>query len=299
MAIGQYGIVRASDVDIEDVEILYTFTPNRQTVTTVVSRLDPTQVMSKILLPEDERISTEENLLEGLYNLTLPADTFNQIGIYNILIRPKVYRATISDCGVLAALPTIKGILFDAAELDSKLLSNNALQGYRVEYLDDSGQKIRNTFRIVTTSNKVIPVTENIGNTSQTATRYRFDDSGSLIFCQVTPSSSSNVKPNLIPFIGVAGQKVMLTNTFFNPVNIEVELTKYDVESVIDYVAGEQLRDVDNGIVTHYDKDRNIIAQFNVFQTNDTAGNPVYEVKEKRANIDQSQDIDDVLGQIS
>jgi len=299
MATGIYGITRAADVDIEDIEILYTFTPDRQTSTTVVNRLDPAQVLAKTLLPTDERITGEENLLEGLYNLTLPADTFNQIGIYNIYIKPKVYRAEIVDCGVLAALPTVKGILLNSTQLDAKLISSNALQGYRIEYLDDAGLKIRNTFRIVTTSNKVIPVTENIGNTSQTATRYRFDDSGSLIFCQVTPSSSSTVKPNLIPFIGTPNQKILINNTFFNPVCLEVELTKYDVESVIDYVGGEQLKDVDNGIITHFDKDRNIIAQFNAFQTNDTLGNPLYEVKEKRANIDQSQNIDDVIDQIT
>jgi hypothetical protein len=298
MAIGSYGITRASDVDVTDIEILYTFTPNRQTSTSVVNRLDPSQVMAKTSLPTDEQVGGEENLLEGLYNLTLPADTFNQLGIYNIYIRPKTYRATIVDCGVLAALPTVKGILLDSNQLDAKLISSNALQGYRVEYLNDAGQKLRNTFRIVTTSNKVIPVTENIGNTSQTATRYRFDDSGNLIFCQVTPSSSSNVKPNLIPFIGVPNQKIIISNTFFNPVCLEVELTKYDIESVIDYVGGEQLKDVDNGIITHYDKDRNIIAQFNVFQINDTIGNPLYEVKERRANIDSSQSIDDVIDQI-
>jgi hypothetical protein len=299
MAIGTYGVNRAADVDVEDIEILYTFTPNRQTAISVVSRLDPAQVLSKTLLPSAERITGEENLLEGLYNLLLPADTFNQIGIYNIYIRPKTYRTQVVDCGVLAAQPTVKGILLDSNQLDGKLISSNALQGYRVEYLDDAGQKVKNTFRIITTSNRVIPVTENIGNTSQTATRYRFDDSGSLIFCQVTPSSSSGVKPNLIPFIGTPGQKIIINNTFFNPVCLEVELTQHDIESVIDYVAGEQLKDVDNGIITHYDKDRNIIAQFNVFQTNNTEGDPVHEVKEKRANIDQSQNLDDVIDQIS
>jgi hypothetical protein len=295
LSIGTYGITRAADVDVNDIEILYTFTPDRQTSTTIVNRLNPSQVMTKTLLPTDEQISGEENLLEGLYNLTLPADTFNQIGIYNIYIRPKVYRASIVDCGVLAALPTIKGILLDSNQLDSKLISSNALQGYRIEYLDDAGLKLRNTFRIVTTSNKVIPVTENIGNTSQTATRYRFDDSGNLIFCQVTPSSSSNIKPNLIPFIGIPNQKILIANTFFNPVSMEVELTKYDIESVIDYVGGEQLKDSTTGILSHYDRDRNIIGQFNLYQVNDTIGNPLYEVKEKRTNIDNSQSIDDVI----
>lgn len=298
MSIGTYGTIRSADVDVDDIEIFYTFAPDRQTNTTTVNRLDPSQVLAKLLLPTADQVLNQENLLEGLYDLTLPSAIFNQIGFYTIYVRPKVYRTKITDCGVLAALPTIKGILLDSNDLDSKLIANNSLQGYRVEYLNDSGNKIRNTFRVVTTSNKVIPVTENIGNTSQTATRYRFDDSGNLIFCQLTPSSSSNVKPNLIPFIGSANQNILLSNTFFNPVCVELELAQYTIDSVIDYVGGEQLKDDDSGILTHYDKQRNIIAQFNLYQVKDDVGNDKFEVKERRANIDTSQNLDDIISQI-
>ena len=44
-------------------------------------------------------------LLGGLYNLVLPADRFNQLGVYTLYIRPAEIRTKILDCGVLAALP--------------------------------------------------------------------------------------------------------------------------------------------------------------------------------------------------
>jgi len=295
MSIGAYGIVRSSDVTTQDIDVFYTYSPNRETLSATVNRLDAASVLTELKIPDGEQITNQENLLEGLFNFKLPADTFNSIGIYNIYIKPKAIRTTIVDCGVLAALPNIKGILLDATDLDDRLTGVNGLQGYRIEYLNEDGNKIRNTYRIVTTSNRAVPVTDNIGNTSQNATRYRFDDSGSLIFLQVTPSSSSNVKPNVIPFIGTPSQEIIISNTFFNPVTFEVELVENTIDTVIDYVAGEQLKDVDNGIITYYDKDRNIIKQFNVFQINSDLKTPLYEVKEERTNIDQSQDLNNVI----
>lgn len=299
MAIGAYGSIRPSDVTTQDIDVFYTYSPDRETLSTTVNRLDATNVISEMKLPTDEQIANQENLLEGIFNFKLPSDTFNTIGIYNIYIKPKAIRTTIVDCGVLAALPNIKGILLDATDLDDRLVGTNALQGYRIEYMDDDGNKLRNTYRIVTTSNRAVPVTDNIGNTTQTATRYRFDDGGSLIFLQLTPSSSSNVKPNVIPFIGVPNQEIVISNTFFNPVTFEIELVENTIDTVIDFVAGEVLRDVDNGITTYYDKDRNIIKQFNVFQINSDVNTPLYEVKEERTNIDQSQDLNDVINSIN
>jgi hypothetical protein len=299
MSIGSYGIVRAADVTTDDIDVFYTYSPNRETISTTVTRLDAASVLTELKIPDDEQIVNEENLLEGLFNFKLPADTFNSIGVYNIYIKPKAIKSTIVDCGVLAALPNIKGILLDATGLDDKLVATNGLQGYRIEYLNDDGNKIRNTYRIVTTSNRAVPVTDNVGNTSQNATRYRFDDSGSLIFLQVTPSSSSNVKPNVIPFIGVPNQEIIVSNTFFNPVTFEVELVENTIDTVMDFVSGEQLKDSDNGILTYYNKNREIIKQFNVFQVNSDLNTPLYEVKELRTDIDQSQNIDDVINSLN
>lgn len=302
MATGTYGNIRPSDASPNDMEIFYTFTPNRETLVTETFSLNPTDIIAELQIPEDEQTGGEENLLEGLYNITLPATIFNQIGFYTLYIRPKILtdintdgHIKIVDCGVLSALPTVKGIVIDSNQLDENLRANNALQGFKIEYLNLDGTKLRNTVRYVVTSNKVIPVTENIGNTSQTAVRYRFDDSGNLLFLQLTPTASSNVKPNIRPFIGIPNQNILMSNTYFNPVAIEIELTENDIESLIGYVAGEQIKDVDNGILTYYDQNRNITRQFNLYEIKDDVSNvSLYEVKEKRETIDSSQEFDDI-----
>jgi len=300
MATGIYGTVRPADVDIDDLDVYYSFAPNRDTAATTFLRLNASDVISEVKIPTDEQESGEENLLEGLYNLKLPSTIFNQVGIYTVYIRPKVIRIDIQDCGVLSSLPAIKGIVLNSSDLPSNLVSNNALQGYKIEYIESDGTKIRNTVRYVTTSNKAIPVTENIGNTSQTAVRYRFDDAGNLLFLQVTPSSASNVKPNVNPFIGKPNQTILISNTNFKPEVIEVELVENTIDSIMDVVAGEQIMDVDNGILTQFNKDREIVKQFDLFEIKDDVTNDsLFEVKQKRTNIDNSQTFDNVLEDLS
>jgi len=299
MAIGTYGNIRPSDVSANDIEMFYNYTPNRETETTDMFRLNTNDIISDIKLPTDEQVEGEENILEGLYNMTLPATIFNEIGIYTIYVKPKQIRSVIVDCGVLSSLPTVKGIVLNANALDTELTGNNALQGYRIEYINDDGTKLRNVVRYVVTSNRVVPVTENVGNTSQKAVRYRFDDSGNLLFLQLTPSSASNIKPNSIPFIGVANQTILMSNTFFNPVALEIEFVENDIDTVVDYVGGEQIKDVDNGILTNYDKDRGIVGQFDLYEIKDDVSNTsLYEVKEKRGNIDISQNFDDITDSV-
>lgn len=303
MATGTYSGIRASDININDLDVFYTFVSTREQQATDVFRLNPTDVLTELLLPEDEQNPLEQNLLEGMFNLKLPANVFNSTGIYTIYIRPKMLRLTIVDCGVLSALPTVKGLIIDGNELDdfdASLLANNALQGYRIEYINSDGTKLRNTVRYVVTSNKVVPVTENVGNTNQTAIRYRFDDNGTLLFLQVTPSSASSVKPNVTPFIGNPDQTILMSNTNVNPLAIEVEFVENTVDTLVSMVAGEQIKDVDNGIITLYDENRNILRQFDLYEIKeDIETTSMYEVKQRRTNIDTSQDFDDITSGVS
>jgi hypothetical protein len=302
MAIGTFGNIRPADITPADLDIFYTYTPNRETSPTGFSALTSTDVLTEFKLPSSDPNfgSGEENLMGGVYNLKLQATVFNQLGIYTIYIRPKLVRTIISDCGVLSSLPSVKGLVINANSIDANLRANNALQGFRVEYLEDDGTKIRNVVRFVTTSNKVVPVTDNIANTSQTAVRYRFDDAGNLLFLQVTPSSSSSVKPNSAPFIGKPNQTIFLSNSNVNPETIEIEMVENTIDTLVDYVAGEQIRDVKKGILTYYDKNREITKQFDVYNIEDNINQEeLFEVKEKRATIDVTQDFDTVTGNVN
>lgn len=300
MAIGTFGVTRPADVSINDIEIYYNYTPNRETENNVIIKIDdPQELISNNYLPDgdDNNIPNTENLLEGLYNLKLPATIFNQLGIYTIYIKPKMLNTVIVDCSVLSSLPNVKGIILDVNSLPDNLRANNALQGHRIEYIDTTnGTKIRNLVRYVVTSNKVVPVTENVGNTTQRTTRYRFDDSGTLLFLQLTPSSGSDVKPNTTPFIGVAGQTILLSNTYFSPVVMEIEMVENDLNSLTELVAGNTINDLDNGLLTQYDSDNNeILRQFNLFTLkDDISGTELYQIKERRTTIDPSQEWDEI-----
>ena len=114
MATGTYGTIRPADVSPEDVEIILNYTPSRdETDNFVLTKLDA----PSILRPYFNNASTGGNayveILGGLYNLKLPADQFNKIGIYTLLIRPAQIRTTVLDCGVLSALPNVRGIVID------------------------------------------------------------------------------------------------------------------------------------------------------------------------------------------
>lgn len=301
MAVGIYGTVRPSDTSLDDIDVFYNFTPNRGVENNEIFRLEPSDVLTPVLLPDgdDNELQGGDNLLEGLYNLRLPATTFNNIGVYTVYIKPKSFLSVIADCSVLSALPNVKGLVLDRNELPENLRSNNALQGYSIEYFDDNNQKIRNTVRHVVSSNICSPTNENNGDTNQSSTRYRFDDGGSLMFLQVSPSSAPNVKPNQFPFIGNTGGVIKISNTYFSPVVIEVDMVENTVESLANILIGEQIKDVDNGILSYYDKDRNIIKQYDLFKIKSDVGQvSTYEVKMKRDNIDETQDFDDIISDI-
>ena len=311
MSIGTVGITRPSDVSISDIDIYYNYTPNRETLNDEMLKIESDEILTYCYLPDDgsdENFddtdglddNVDANILEGMYNLRLPSEIFSDLGIYTIYIKPRMLSTIIEDCGVLSALPTVKGIVIKANNIPEELRPNNALQGYRIEYISPDGSKLRNVVRYVTTSNRVSPVNDNVGNTSQKAVRYRFDDSGTLIFLQVTPSSSSDVKPNSLPFIGNPGDIVRYSNTNFNPVVLEVEMVENTIDTIANIIAGEQIKDVQNGILTYYDENRKIKKQFNLYKIKDDVTDvPLFEVKEKRTNIDESQDFDDITDEVN
>jgi len=119
------------------------------------------------------------------------------------------------------------------------------------------------------------------------------------MFLQLTPSSSSDVKPNALPFIGNPGQTILISNTFFTPLTLEVELVENTIDTLSDIVAGEQIKDVQRGILTHYDKNRVITKQFNLYEIKeDVTDVPLFEVKEKRTSVDETQNFDDITDEV-
>lgn len=301
MALGSFGNKKYSEVSPADCEILYHYAPSRDAgETTVLKKLIATDVLSPVFHNTATGGNAEIELLGGLYNLKLDATDFASNGIYTLYVRPVQIRTTIADCGVLASLPSIRGIVIDINNVPAAYRNNftaSGLVGYRIEYLNADGSKIPNLFRLITSSFYCEPIVSNLTNTSQKAIRYRYVESQSnLIFCTLTPSSAPTNKPNAIPFIGQPNQNIIVTNTFFNPTVLEIEMVEYDTESLANALLGNQTKSMDDGIYTIYDiKTKKIYKQYNLYEIKDDLNHKLFEVREDRGNnIDTSKEFDNI-----
>lgn len=300
MSVGTYGTVRGSDVSPSDVEIIMTYTPTRDaTDEFILTKLDAPTILRPYFANTETGGNAGVEVLGGLYNLTLPAGQFNALGIYTLYVRPKEIRTSITDCGVLSALPNVKGIIIDLANVPSDSLNKfvpQGLVGFRIEYLNPDGSKIPNFFRIITSCFYCEPVVTNEVNTTQKAIRYRYVQSNSnLLFCTVSPSSSPTNNPNATPYIGQPSQNIIITNTFFNPISIEVEMVEYDVSSLAIALYGNQTKSIDDGIYTIYDSQNNIYRQYNLYEIRDQFNALLYEVRQDRGNnIDFSKNFTNI-----
>ena len=300
MSIGSYGTIRPSDVSPADVDIIMNYTPTRDvTDQFVLTKLDAQTILRPYFANSETGGNAGVEVLGGLYNLTLPANQFNALGIYTLYLRPAEIRTVISDCGVLSSLPNVKGIIIDVSDVPTQYQNKfvpQGLVGFRVEYLNTDGSKIPNFFRVVTSSFFCEPVVTNEVNTTQKAIRYRYVEGNSnLIFLTLSPSSSPTNKPNATPYIGQPDQDIIITNTFFNPVSIEVEMVEYDISSLAIALYGNQTKSIDDGIYTIYDANDNIYRQYNLYEIRDQFNALLYEVRQSRGNnIDFSKNFTNI-----
>lgn len=299
MSIGVYGVKRPADVDPIDIEVLVVYTPTRSaTEAQTITKLPGSQVLSPIMSNSNLGGSNVE-VLGGLYNLTLPKTIFNAKGYYTVYIRPTQIRVTIEDCAELSTYPDIKGLVFNRDKVPAEFINkftNNGLDGYRIEYLNNDGTKQKNLYRIVTSSFIAEPVQVNTANSSQKSIKYVYNNIGNMLFCTVTPNVAPSFKPTSTPFIGRKGQTVIITNTNFNPEVFEIEMVNYDVEALAIALYGNQTKSIDDGIYTLYDENNNIYAQYDLYEIKDSLNNKLYEVRRKRSTIDTTKNFTNIVG---
>jgi len=294
MSVGNYGTIRPSDVSPEDVQIVMVYTESRDDTQNFVLTTLNAQDVLRPYFNNSETGGSPTEILGGLYNLKLPADQFNKLGIYTLMIRPAEIRTLITDCGVLSALPNVKGIVIDINNVPTEFRNkfvNQGLVGFRVEYLNSDGTKIPNFFRIITSSFYCEPVVQNLTNTIQKSIRYRYvEGATNLLFCTLSPSSSPTNKPSATPYIGQPNQNIVITNTFFNPITTEIEIVDQDISTLAIGLYGNQTKSIEDGIYTIYDSNNNIYKQYNLYEIKDQFNTLLYEVRQDRGqNIDFSK----------
>lgn len=294
---GIYGTVKPAYLTfgniMNDVDLYYSYRRNRGDSGdgTVFKRLD-----TSCLVPATAETETGTEILPGVFTLKLPLEKFGEPGIYNVYIKPKEIEAVIQDVGVLSAYPDVRGMVLKGFTGDNSVLNvNGALTGYRVEYFGMDGMTRSEDFTVITSSNKCSTIIQNIIATNQKAVRYRFDDTSNLIFCTVSPSTSPSFNANSLPYIGRATETIRLVNTKFEPVLIEIEMVEHDDETISIMLEGNQIRDLDHGIITTYNFDNEIYRQHEYYTIKDDTRRNMYDVKvDRKDNIDSSQNFNDI-----
>ena len=291
---GIYGTIKPAYLTANnianDVDIFYSYRKSRADngTSTRFSSLD-----NDCLVPA---VNDEGEIVPGVFTLKLPLDKFGKSGIYTIYIKPKEIETMIQDIGVLSAYPDVRGMVLQVFDGDNSSLNvNGARTGYRVEYFGMGGSERSEDFTIITSSNKCSTIIQNIISTNQKAVRYRFDDTSNLIFCTVSPSTSPSFNANALPYIGRSNETIRLINTKFEPLLMEVEMVDYDDETISVMLAGNQIRNLDNGLITTYNFDNEIFRQHEYFTIKESTGRNLYDVKMDRGNnIDTSQDFNEI-----
>ena len=303
-----YGTVKPSKVNIsQDVEIWYQYKPKRSSTDDVFTKFKKIDDVSSLLeqaemdspLFNDGNISIPDKSLIGMYNLRLPVSLFGQTGIYTLYIKPKEYFYRIMDVGVLSAYPDTSGIVIDLnSVLNQSQFSEDNLVGYRVEYFEygEDGLQRQEYYRIITSNNRCEPVSQNLTSVTSSSNGYRFNESGTLCFLTLTPSTNPSFKSNTKPYIGTASQIISITNTKFDPVMLEVEMVEHDIETLSIMAEGEVLRNLENGRVSHFNFDGEVYKQFEYSTVKDNyTTKSVAELKvDKSGNIDTSLDINEL-----
>lgn len=285
MSNGIFGTVRPALINTSiDVEMYYYYRPTRGETDSEFmgyKKLDPTECLSPCVSDDDESV------IIGIYDLKLPLNVFNKRGIYNVYIKPKECKTKIVDVSVLAAYPNIKGIVLNIN--DQSLLGVTDLTGYRIEFEDG-------TNRLIKSCNRCEPVIVNTGDGYPKTTRYNLTDTSSnLVFCTVSPSSSPTFRTNASPYIGEPNLEIKIINTKFSPKMVEVEMVDHDADTISYMIEGDQANDRDNAIITTYNDEHEIYHQSDYYVLKDRLGNPIYNIKKKRYNIDHGQDYDNVM----
>mgnify|MGYP003461913287 CR=1 FL=1 len=279
MSVGFYGTKTLSGVDYNDVDILYAYSPSREEVGGIQFNPlfgNPTENDLKKMIG-----------IDGVFKLRLPANIFNQLGVYTVVIKPKSFETQIIDCSFIVTnnnneiIISKKGIVIPKLQFQG---SGNLI-GYQIEYFDQNGVKIKNLKRIITSS-ELVNVSSNNNSSNPGSTSYVLNDNGNFLFLTLSPDESSLLSDEQKIDLGSAGQRIILSNTFFDPEVIEVEMVRNTIDSLAPYLKGNSTRNLGTSRYSIFDENGNIVDEYNLYTRKSTFDNANIDIKERVNNID-------------
>ena len=303
-----YGNVKSAFINPQkDVEIFYHYRPTLNSEDISYRNFKKIEDVSSVFTTVEIEDSAKNSngapfpnaILPGIYNLSLPVNIFGRKGFYTVFIRPKEIYCTITDVGALGAYPDVRGIILDMNNIDNDraMFGNDNLVGYRVEYLDTNLER-QDYYRLITSNNFAEPITQNLTSSNTNSNAYRFNESGTLAFLTLSPSTGPSFKASSKPYIGTPNQTIIISNTKFDPVCLRIEICENDFDTIATSIDGNQVRSLDTGLLTTYNDDMEIFKQFEFYTLKDNYNkNAKFEVKKRRTdNIDNSVDSSQIFG---
>lgn len=282
MSVGIYGIVKAADCDYNDLDVLYAYSPNRESLGDI--QFSP--LFNSVTNNEFRKLIGAD----GGYKLRLPASVFNRLGFYMILVKPKTFQTEIVDCSFVVTNNdqeiqiSKKGIVIPKLQFQS----TGSLVGYQIEYFDDNGVKIKNFHRIITSSD-LVSINSSNNSSLANSTTYVFDPNGNQLFLTLTPDEASLVTNQATTSLGKSGQKILLSNTFFDPVMIEVEMVDQNIKTLSYGIYGQSTRDLETGVYSIFDENGNLYKQYTLLTQKKQFSNGNIDIKQERVTIDRTQ----------
>ena len=288
-----YGSVLPAYVDINDIDLMFFYQKDNFSDISESLILSPNQYIKSISSPD---VFGEDN--GGIYKLVIPASFYIQrgLGLYTFQVRPKKHRLTIRDCSFLENTDE-KGIILDlnemTAETKSLFQTNNKSSGSVIYFIDNnlSTRVIPNQHRIITTHYRVEPISTSLNNSqNRNGIRYRLNEASNLVFLVLTPVNTSLNTNDL--FIGTPTQNIILTNTSFEPITIQIQVNDFDDKDIYYGIYGNQTFNYNTGIRTFYDLNGNIIVQKDEYTTKDDFLNDLKKISKVREVIDYNETLD-------
>jgi len=287
MAVGIYGSKKLADVTSEDVDILYAYSATREELGDV--QLKP--LYGNITDNEFRKMFGAD----GAYKMRLPSSTFNKIGYYTLLIKPKSFEVEIQDCSYVVTSNqneieiSKKGIVIPKLQFQGPA----SIVGYQIEYFDVNDVKVKNFHRIVTSSD-LVKVNPSSTLSVAGSTTYYLDPAGTSMFLTLTPDEVSLISDLQVPNLGEAGQKILVTNTFFDPIMMEVEMVDQTIKTLSYGLYGNSTRDLETGIYSITDGNGNLYKQYNLYTRKKQFTNGKIDIKEERTQINYDQNFLDL-----
>lgn len=274
-------------VGVNDVDILYAFSPSREEIG---------DTTFKPLFPTITDADLKKMLgADGSYKLRLPADKFNQLGFYSILIKPKTIETVIQDCSYVVSNDndsikiSKKGIVIPSAQFQSA----GSIVGFQVEYFDKNNVKIKNLHRIITSS-ELVSISTNNNTINKGASSYTLDQGGAALFLTLTPDEPSLISSNGVIDIGQKGQTILVSNTYFDPIVLEVETTDMTLKTLGYGIFGNSSRELSTGILSYYDDKNRIYRQYNLYTKKSVFTNSNIDLREQRNVINLNSTFNDI-----